>query len=102
MRLGRSRDKPSTRIGSVSRARERPARRAAASPALFEHLTQAAAGRGRSTAITPRHPTEGQRDHRAAPGSVARVILGSLEVDPQELAARTGWEVKPEGACKAD
>jgi hypothetical protein len=30
------------------------------------------------------------------------VILDSLEVDPQELAARTGWEVKPEGACKAD
>jgi hypothetical protein len=30
------------------------------------------------------------------------VILERLEVDPQELAARTGWEVKPEGACKAD
>jgi hypothetical protein len=30
------------------------------------------------------------------------VILHSLEVDPAELAARTGWEVKPEGACKAD
>jgi hypothetical protein len=30
------------------------------------------------------------------------VILHSAEVDPAELAARTGWEVKPEGACKAD
>jgi hypothetical protein len=30
------------------------------------------------------------------------VILHSLEVDAAELAARTGWEVKPEGACKAD
>ena len=30
------------------------------------------------------------------------MILDSLEVDPAALAARTGWEVKPEGACKAD
>lgn len=30
------------------------------------------------------------------------MILRSLEVDPEELRARTGWEVKPEGACKAD
>jgi hypothetical protein len=30
------------------------------------------------------------------------VILRSLQVDPAELAARTGWEIKPEGACKAD
>ena len=30
------------------------------------------------------------------------MILQSLEVDRDELAARTGWEVKPEGACKAD
>jgi hypothetical protein len=30
------------------------------------------------------------------------VILRSLAVDPGELATRTGWEVKPEGACKAD
>jgi hypothetical protein len=30
------------------------------------------------------------------------VILRSLEVDAAELADRTGWEVKPEGACKAD
>ena len=30
------------------------------------------------------------------------MILEGLEVDPDALAARTGWEVKPEGACKAD
>lgn len=30
------------------------------------------------------------------------MILEQLEVTPQELQARTGWEVKPEGACKAD
>jgi hypothetical protein len=30
------------------------------------------------------------------------VILESLEVTPEELRARTGWELKPEGLCKAD
>jgi hypothetical protein len=30
------------------------------------------------------------------------MILQSPEIDPQQLAGRTGWEVKPEGACKAD
>ena len=30
------------------------------------------------------------------------MILERLEVDRDELADRTGWEVKPEGACKAD
>jgi hypothetical protein len=34
--------------------------------------------------------------------TVPRVILDRLEVDPAALAARTGWELKPEGACKAD
>jgi hypothetical protein len=29
------------------------------------------------------------------------MIISSLEVDPLELQRRTGWEVKPEGACKA-
>ena len=29
------------------------------------------------------------------------MILRSLEIDPAELLRQTGWEVKPEGACKA-
>lgn len=31
-----------------------------------------------------------------------RVILRSLRVDPGELRRRTGWELKPEGACRGD
>jgi len=30
------------------------------------------------------------------------MLLERLEVDAAELAARTGWEIKPEGACKGD
>jgi hypothetical protein len=30
------------------------------------------------------------------------VILDGLDVDPAQLVARTGWELRPEGACKAD
>jgi hypothetical protein len=30
------------------------------------------------------------------------MLLTRLEVDPAELAARTGWVVKPEGACKGE
>jgi hypothetical protein len=30
------------------------------------------------------------------------VILESLEVSADDLEARTGWQIKPEGACKAD
>jgi hypothetical protein len=30
------------------------------------------------------------------------VILTSLEVDPEELRRRSGWEIKPEGACRGD
>lgn len=30
------------------------------------------------------------------------MILERLEVNPQELERRTGWEIKPDGACKAD
>ena len=30
------------------------------------------------------------------------MILDSLRVDPAELERRTGWSIKPEGACKDD
>ena len=32
----------------------------------------------------------------------APVILETLAVTPEELQARTGWDLKPEGLCKAD
>jgi len=32
----------------------------------------------------------------------AFVILEGLEVTPEDLYDRTGWEIRPEGACKAD
>src|SRR5947209_16452579 len=31
-----------------------------------------------------------------------RVILETLQIDPATLEARTGWAIKPEGACKGD
>src|SRR5262249_45935138 len=44
--------------------------------------------------------------HRAAgsekPGTIAGVLLDELQVAPDDLEARTGWSVKPEGACKAE
>jgi hypothetical protein len=30
------------------------------------------------------------------------MILDKLIIDPAELVARTGWSIKPEGACKED
>jgi len=30
------------------------------------------------------------------------MLLTSLSVDPAELEPRTGWTIKPEGACRAD
>ena len=34
--------------------------------------------------------------------TVWAMILERLDADPQQLARRTGWEIRPEGACKAD
>jgi hypothetical protein len=30
------------------------------------------------------------------------MILERLEISPEELERRTGWEIRPEGACKGD
>lgn len=30
------------------------------------------------------------------------MILDTLEIDPKELARRTGWQIKPQGACKGE
>jgi len=30
------------------------------------------------------------------------MILETLEIDPAQLERRTGWEIKPEGACKGE
>jgi hypothetical protein len=30
------------------------------------------------------------------------VLLEKLDLTPEEFAARTGWELKPEGACQKD
>ncbi len=30
------------------------------------------------------------------------MILETLAIDPAELERRTGWRIKPEGACKGD
>ena len=34
--------------------------------------------------------------------NVSLVLLDKLLLSPEELAARTGWELKPQGACKND
>ena len=30
------------------------------------------------------------------------MLLASLDIDPADLAARAGWELKPAGACRGD
>jgi hypothetical protein len=30
------------------------------------------------------------------------MIIDALRVDPDEFVRRTGWEIKPEGACRGD
>jgi hypothetical protein len=30
------------------------------------------------------------------------MILASLDIPPEQFAAGTGWQIKPEGACKAE
>lgn len=34
--------------------------------------------------------------------TVQGVILNELEVDAREFEARTGWSIRPEGACKGE
>jgi hypothetical protein len=35
-------------------------------------------------------------------GTIAAVLLSDLHVAPDDLAARTGWTLKPEGVCKGE
>ena len=57
--------------------------------ALAETSASAAAGGGRWRKVLPDS------------GTVARaMILDSLDVSPDELERRTGWAIRPEGACK--
>ena len=47
------------------------------------------------------------REGPALPGlslavTIVGVILADPEITPQELRARSGWELRPEGLCKAD
>jgi len=55
----------------------------------------------RPDAITSRE-TPGAVDRRRAFCHADRVILDTLDVTPEAFAAGTGWEIKPEGACKGD
>jgi hypothetical protein len=36
------------------------------------------------------------------PRYVARVITASLEITAEDFTSATGWEIKPEGACKGE
>lgn len=39
---------------------------------------------------------------RPGAGSVTPVIVDRLDIDAAEFHRATGWEIKPEGACKAE
>ena len=41
-------------------------------------------------------------DGRGAPCSTSGVILERLQMNRSEFERRSGWELKPEGACKGD
>src|SRR6266511_3088881 len=40
--------------------------------------------------------------HEGAPDEEQRMILHRLEMTAQEFERRTGWAIKPQGACKED
>src|SRR5437773_1465614 len=42
------------------------------------------------------------RMNRSSASNVRHVILHDLKVDEHEFEARTGWSIKPQGACKAE
>ena len=35
-------------------------------------------------------------------GTVVGMIIDSLDLTPAQFTAATGWDIKPEGACKAE
>jgi len=39
---------------------------------------------------------------RCRVGTIPGVLLERLQVDPVAFAEQTGWELKPEGACRAE
>ena len=56
--------------------------------------------RGRTTPSSDGAPATGTSSAR--PVYVGPVLLDRLDLSPAELVERTGWEIKPEGACKGD
>ena len=55
-------------------------------------------GHGRELGrLRPRGVPPGEVD-----AALSQLLLERLEVEPEELQRRTGWEIRPEGACKGD